>query len=69
MSHHRFLSSTDLYCERAQLRDGLDVLELGCGWGSLCLFVAAKYPGSTVTAVSNSATQRAFITQRYVLPS
>lgn len=54
----------NLYCERAQLRDGLDVLELGCGWGSLCLFVAAKYPGSTVTAVSNSATQRAFITQR-----
>eukprot|EP00873_Tetraselmis_striata_P044143 jgi/Tetstr1/464407/TSEL_009200.t1 len=54
----------NLYCERAQLADGQDVLELGCGWGSLCLFVAGKYPGSRVTAVSNSATQRAFITAR-----
>ncbi len=53
-----------LYCERAQLRDGQDVLELGCGWGSLCLFVAQRYPGSRVTAVSNSRTQRELIMSR-----
>mmetsp|Transcript_33271 Transcript_33271/g.94252 ORF Transcript_33271/g.94252 Transcript_33271/m.94252 type:complete len:321 (+) Transcript_33271:83-1045(+) len=53
-----------LYCERAQLQDGQDVLELGCGWGSLCLYVAAKYPKSRVTAVSNSKTQRDFINHR-----
>ena len=39
------------------------MLELGCGWGSLCIYVAAKYPKSRVTAVSNSATQREFITK------
>ena len=51
----------ELYCERAQLADGQDVLELGCGWGSLCLYVAAKYPKSRVTAVSNSNSQRELI--------
>lgn len=51
----------ELCCERAQLKDGQQVLELGCGWGSWSLFMAAKYPKSTITAVSNSRTQRAFI--------
>jgi cyclopropane-fatty-acyl-phospholipid synthase len=50
-----------LTCERAQLADGQDVLELGCGWGSLTLWMAERYPGSRITAVSNSASQRAFI--------
>eukprot|EP00897_Mesotaenium_endlicherianum_P005647 jgi/Mesen1/510/ME000104S10602 len=50
-----------LYCERAQLQDGQEVLELGCGWGSLSLYVAAKYPSSRITGISNSASQRAFI--------
>ena len=50
-----------LTAERAGLVDGQDVLELGCGWGSLCLYVAARYPASRVTAVSNSRTQRAYI--------
>ena len=45
----------------ANLADGQDVLELGCGWGSLTLFMAARYPGSRITAVSNSASQRAYI--------
>jgi cyclopropane-fatty-acyl-phospholipid synthase len=53
-----------LACERAGLVDGQDVLELGCGWGSLCLFIAAAYPASRVTAVSNSRTQRAFIEEQ-----
>lgn len=53
-----------LTCERAQLADGQRVLELGCGWGSLTLWIAEHYPGSRVTAVSNSAPQRAFIEAR-----
>ncbi len=51
----------ELTCERAQLKDGMRVLELGCGWGSLSLFMAAKYPGSKITAVSNSRTQKLHI--------
>lgn len=48
-------------CERAELVDGLSVLELGCGWGSLSLYMAAKYPNSSITAVSNSRTQKEHI--------
>ncbi len=50
-----------LTCERAQLEDGQDVLELGCGWGSLSLWMAERFPGSRITAVSNSKDQREFI--------
>ena len=45
-------------CERAGLRDGQDILELGCGWGSLSLWMADHYRDSQVTAVSNSHSQR-----------
>jgi cyclopropane-fatty-acyl-phospholipid synthase len=48
-------------CERAGLADGQRVLELGCGWGSLSLWMAEHYPASTVTALSNSHSQRAYI--------
>ena len=48
-------------CERAGLADGQDILELGCGWGSLSLHMAATYPNARVVSVSNSASQRAFI--------
>lgn len=51
-------------CERAQLEDGQRVLELGCGWGSLTLFMAERYPNSRITAISNSASQRRFIESR-----
>ncbi len=54
----------ELFCERAELEDGMDVLELGCGWGSLCLWVAERYPRCRVLAVSNSRTQREFIESR-----
>lgn len=47
--------------ERAALADGQRVLELGCGWGSLTLWMAARYPNSRITAVSNSASQRDYI--------
>ncbi len=48
-------------CDRAQLADGQEILELGCGWGSLSLWMAERYPHSRITAVSNSAPQRGFI--------
>ncbi|MES2248477.1 MAG: cyclopropane-fatty-acyl-phospholipid synthase family protein [Pseudomonadota bacterium] len=48
-------------CERAGLANGQDVLELGCGWGSLTLWMAERYPGSRITALSNSQSQRAYI--------
>ena len=50
--------------ERAGLADGMDILELGCGWGSLTLWSAAHYPNSRITAVSNSASQHRFIENR-----
>lgn len=50
-----------LYAERAQLADGQDILELGCGWGSLSLWMAEKFPKSRITGVSNSRTQKEFI--------
>lgn len=50
-----------LYVERAGLADGQEVLELGCGWGSLSLFLAERFPCSRITAVSNSRTQREHI--------
>lgn len=53
-----------LYAERAQLADGHDILELGCGWGSLTLWMAQHYPRSRITAVSNSRPQREFILGR-----
>ncbi len=54
--------SLELTMEHAELRDGMKILELGCGWGSLSLAMAAKFPNASITAVSNSNSQRAFIT-------
>lgn len=51
-----------LSCQRAQLENGQRVLELGCGWGSLSLWMAQHYPDSRFTAVSNSHSQREYIT-------
>jgi cyclopropane-fatty-acyl-phospholipid synthase len=45
----------------ADLRDGQSVLELGCGWGGITLWMARRYPTSRITAVSNTPTQRAYI--------
>ena len=50
-----------LTCERAELINGQKILELGCGWGSLSLWMASNYPRSEVVAVSNSHSQRAYI--------
>lgn len=53
-----------LTVERAGIEDGMRVLDLGCGWGSLTLWLAEKHPGVQVTSVSNSAPQRRFIEAR-----
>lgn len=50
-----------LYGERAELADGQGILELGCGWGSLTLWMAERYPNARITAVSNSSQQREHI--------
>lgn len=57
-------SALAVTCERAGLADGQKILELGCGWGSLSLWMAEHFPGSSVTAVSNSNSQREFIEAR-----
>jgi len=51
----------ELYAERAELADGQQILELGCGWGSLTLWMAERYPNASITAVSNSRSQRVHI--------
>ena len=53
-------------CERAELENGQEILELGCGWGSLSLWMAEQFPGSKILAVSNSAPQRWVIEGRAV---
>ena len=53
-----------LTAERAQLKDGDRILELGCGWGSLSLWMAQHFPNSRITVVSNSRTQKRFIDER-----
>ncbi len=53
-----------LTCERAALEDGQRILELGCGWGSLTLWMAENFPNAKITAVSNSRTQREHIEAR-----
>lgn len=51
-------------CKRAEIEDGMKILELGCGWGSLSLWIAESFPNCQVTAVSNSSVQREFIEKR-----
>ena len=53
-----------LTSKRAELEDGMEILELGCGWGSLTLWMAERYPHSRVVAVSNSKPQADFINAR-----
>ena len=51
-----------LTCLHAEIEDGMQVLDLGCGWGSLSLWIAAHYPACNVVSVSNSNSQREYIT-------
>ena len=54
----------ELTCKHAAIEDGMNILELGCGWGSLTLWIASHYPNSTITAVSNSTSQGEYICQQ-----
>src|ERR1041385_5117955 len=51
----------ELYVERARIVDGQHILELGCGWGSLSLYLAERFPHARITGVSNSCTQKEYI--------
>ena len=55
------IAMLELYCERAQLQDGMSIVDLGCGWGSLTLFLAEKYRNAKITGISNSSSQREYI--------
>ncbi|KAL4564486.1 hypothetical protein LXL04_028550 [Taraxacum kok-saghyz] len=51
----------EVYCEKSQLKDGHTVLDVGCGWGSLSIYIAQKFPNCQVTGICNSVTQKAHI--------
>ncbi len=57
-------AALSLTTRRAEIEDGMSVLDLGCGWGSLSLYIAQRFPQCTVTSVSNSTSQREFIRAR-----
>lgn len=54
-------AALDVSTKRAGIKDGMRVLDLGCGWGSLSLWIAEQFPNACVTSVSNSTSQREFI--------
>mmetsp|Transcript_56845 Transcript_56845/g.157303 ORF Transcript_56845/g.157303 Transcript_56845/m.157303 type:complete len:392 (-) Transcript_56845:94-1269(-) len=54
----------EAYVERAELADGMSILDLGCGWGSVTLFLAERFPSARIIGVSNSRTQRAYILEQ-----
>lgn len=53
-----------LTAQRAEIEDGMRILDLGCGWGSFSLWAAERFPNAQILAVSNSRIQRAFIEAR-----
>ena len=50
-----------IYIERAEIKNGQEVLDLGCGWGSFSLYVAKKFPNVNITSISNSGDQISYI--------
>ncbi|KAK9137429.1 hypothetical protein Sjap_008023 [Stephania japonica] len=58
------ITMLDLYCERAQIKDGHKVLDLGCGYGAVALHIARKYPHCHVTAITDIASQKQFIEEQ-----
>ena len=54
----------ELTCQRAGVQDGQAILDLGCGWGSLSLWIAENYPACQITALSNSRDQIEFVAQK-----
>lgn len=55
------LAMLEMYVPRAQLEDGMSILDLGCGWGSAALLFAEKFPNAKITGFSNSQTQKEYI--------
>lgn len=51
----------EIICQRADIHDGMDILDLGCGWGALSLWISEHFPNSRIRAVSNSKPQREYI--------
>jgi cyclopropane-fatty-acyl-phospholipid synthase len=58
------LHMLDLYCQRAGVKDGMKIVDLGCGWGSLTLYLASRYPNCQITGISNSHSQREYIMEQ-----
>jgi cyclopropane-fatty-acyl-phospholipid synthase len=58
------LAALEQTASRAGIEDGMQVLDLGCGWGSVSLFIAERFPGANVLSVSNSNSQREYIAAR-----
>lgn len=54
----------ELTCKRAGVTDGMKILDLGCGWGSLSLYIAENYKDCEILSVSNSRIQGEFIRKR-----
>jgi cyclopropane-fatty-acyl-phospholipid synthase len=55
------IAMLDKYCENAKVQDGMKIVDLGCGWGSLTLHLAEKYPNAKITSISNSNSQCEYI--------
>lgn len=51
----------DHYCKLANVKDGMSIVDLGCGWGSLTLHLAERFPNANITGISNSHSQRQYI--------
>nr|XP_048331215.1 (S)-tetrahydroprotoberberine N-methyltransferase-like [Ziziphus jujuba var. spinosa] len=54
----------ELYCERAGIKDGQTILDIGCGWGSLCLYIAKKYKNCIKTGITDSKSQKEYIDEQ-----
>lgn len=55
------IAMLDKYCDLAGVVDGMKIVDLGCGWGSLTLHLAEKFPNAKITGISNSSSQREYI--------
>ncbi|XP_057959261.1 (S)-coclaurine N-methyltransferase isoform X2 [Malania oleifera] len=54
----------EVYCKRSRIEDGHTVLDVGCGWGSLTLYIAQNYANCRITGICNSSTQKAHIEEQ-----
>ncbi len=51
----------EIICKRADIHDGMEILDLGCGWGALSLWISGQFPNSRILSISNSIPQREYI--------